>query len=366
MAGPKKLPHCSREGDYSATSPRVRYADGGRLLQIFFERSPGMEWNQEQFPYRRDGKKRGQCKGYSRGSRRRMMNRLNEVSVEADLPAFIGLTYPDESYDDDPEKLSKKSKVWFQRLLKRMYRACPSACGFWKQEWKKRKTGLHEGKPMPHLHTLDWGFPQRVVAVGADGKLVYESFVPVRDCQASFSAMCRDVIKNHVFADYHQGVNMVDRLAAHEARRQFPDTDDRSWMSLFDWLSLNWYQIVGSGNVAHFQSGVEKCEQARTWRGALSYVSKMTRYISKDDTEDGMADVPAGRSWGIFNRACMPWAKIVEMPVSDEVGNRLRRVACHCLSRCLGRRVQRHYGLTHYCDVSQWKRLLEPSPPNPF
>src|SRR5674476_1204394 len=63
VAGPKKLPHCSREGDYSATSPRVRYADGGRLLQIFFERSPGMEWNQEQFPYRRDGKSAGSARG---------------------------------------------------------------------------------------------------------------------------------------------------------------------------------------------------------------------------------------------------------------------------------------------------------------
>jgi hypothetical protein len=133
-------------------------------------------------------------------------------------------------------------------------------------------------------------------------------------------------------------------------------------MTLFDWVSLAWYHVVGTGNVDHLKAGC-RVEKIRTWGGVMSYCAK---YMSKADSETFMSDVPAGRSWGIFNRAIMPWAKMVELPLDDEAGVRLRRVARYYLERRIGRRVQRHFGLTLYCDVSQFKRLLARPPDSPF
>jgi hypothetical protein len=63
----------------------------------------------------------------------------------------------------------------------------------------------------------------------------------------------------------------------------------------------------------------------------------------------------------------MPWAKMIELPLAEDVGVRVRRIARRYLERQLGRRVQRHFGITVYCDASQFKRLLCEVPPDvPF
>jgi len=95
----------------------------------------------------------------------------------------------------------------------------------------------------------------------------------------------------------------------------------------------------------------------------LSYAAK---YMSKTDSENWMADLAVGRSWGIFNRALMPWAKLVELDLSDDVGNRVRRIARRYLEHRLGRRVQRHYGLTLYCNTAPFKALFGRAPDAPF
>ena len=134
-----------------------------------------------------------------------------------------------------------------------------------------------------------------------------------------------------------------------------------NFMGFFDWISLAWYHVVGSGNTDHFLAGC-RVEKIRTWGGVLSYCAK---YMSKADSESFLSDVAYGRSWGIFNRALMPWATIVEFPLDEDVGVRVRRIARRYLERQLGRRVQRHFGITVYCDASQFKRLLE-EPDAPF
>jgi hypothetical protein len=133
-------------------------------------------------------------------------------------------------------------------------------------------------------------------------------------------------------------------------------------MNLFDWISLAWYHVVGTGNVEHFLAGC-RVEKIRTWGGVLSYCAK---YMSKADAENFLVDVPTGRSWGVFNRAYVPWAKMIELPLDIETGIRVRRIARRYLEHKLGRRVQRHYGMTVYCDVAQWKRLLARPPDVPF
>lgn len=354
------IPHCNEDGDWSASSPRVCYADGGRYLKLSFARSQAMEWNQEHF-YNRDRQSvRGVCKGFSFGSRRRMLDRFNQISVAADRPDFVALTLPDDCFDDCVSSFSKTAKSYLDVLLKRLNRACPSACGFWRIEWKARKSGLYEGKLFPHFHLLVWGLPQRSLVTTSSGIELEESFVPVRDCQQSLALMFELVVKEYVFKSTQSAEKFIARKARQASRLDdVPQADVRSWMSFFDWVSLAWYHVVGTGNVDHFLAGC-RVEHIRTWGGVLSYCAK---YISKADSENFMSDVPTGRSWGIFNRSNMPWAKLIELDLSDDVGNRVRRIARHYLEHRLGKRVQRHYGLTLYCDVSSWKRLLESSPP---
>jgi hypothetical protein len=132
-------------------------------------------------------------------------------------------------------------------------------------------------------------------------------------------------------------------------------------MGFQDWASLAWYHVVGSHNVNHLTAGC-RVELLRSWGGAMAYAAK---YLGKSDA-GFLSEVEFGRSWGIFNRVAMPWAKMVELDLSPEVGIRLRRVARRYLERRFGRRVRKQYGVTVYCDVQQFRKLWEEPPPDPF
>jgi hypothetical protein len=351
---------------YSRECKGVSFADGGRYLRLAFVRNPSQDDERHEDVERWV---RGKCKGFSFGSRRRMLDRLNSVSVAAELPDFITLTLPDGAFDDDVERFAKTAKAHLDTLAKRIRRACPSACGFWRIEWKARKSGKHEGKLFPHFHMLAWGFPQRLVGETFDGVEINESFVPVRDQQQSFTSIIQDVRKKYVFKGKtpSKAVRSCEAFQAradrHLVRSRFTASESvESYMNLFDWISLAWYHVVGTGNVEHFLAGC-RVEKIRTWGGVLSYCAK---YMSKADAENFLVDVPTGRSWGVFNRAYVPWAKMIELPLDIETGIRVRRIARRYLEHKLGRRVQRHYGMTVYCDVAQWKRLLARPPDVPF
>jgi len=77
-------------------------------------------------------------------------------------------------------------------------------------------------------------------------------------------------------------------------------------------------------------------------------------------------DVQFGRSWGIFNRKSVPWAKMIEVELDGETGVRLRRVARRYLERRFGRKVKAPYGITLYGGVENFRRIWERPPPDPF
>jgi len=355
-----------------------------------------MEWNQEQFVSYRDEARRGVCKGFSFGSRRRMLDRLNQVSVAAELPDFVTLTLPDDCFDDCVTTFAKAAKLHLDVLLKRLRRVCPSACGFWRIEWKARKSGKHEGKLFPHFHLLMWGLMQRslgeVARIDRETREVisveerFESCVALPDSQLSLKLVealavpldnvpapegeCKVISKSGIGEYCFKGrrrfvdrcTSLVINLAVEKTDPAHPLAEQARNMTFFDWVSLAWYHVVGTGNVDHLKAGC-RVEKIRTWGGVMSYCAK---YMSKADSETFMSNVPTGRSWGVFNRVYMPWAKMVELPLGDDAGIRLRRIARHYLERRLGRRVQRHFGMTVYCDVSQFKRLLARPPDSPF
>lgn len=392
------MPHCNLEGDYSCQQPKVRYAEGGRLFKLSFGRSPAADWNGEQF-VSYDKKRRGKCRGYSFGSRRRMLDRLNSVSCAAEFPEMVSLTLPDESFNDSVTEFSKQAKNWLDAWLKRLRRVCPSACAFWRIEWKARKTGLWVGKLFPHFHLLIWGLPVRDFYGGfnKDGTVIEESFVLVEDVQGEFIEVLKQAIgmkrvaggldaaliaentlplpgrdqelRRYCDSNGYYGVakkgqiRRFRRARIMEASRASGFLDEvQKWMVFRDWCALSWYHVVDSHNLKHFEAGVT-VERVRSFAG-VAYCAKA--YLSKVDAESFLSEVEFGRSWGIFNRKFMPWAKIVEMDLSPDAGIRLRRVARRYLEHRLGRRVKRPYGVTLYCDTSQWCRLLAPPPDTPF
>lgn len=325
-----------------------------------------MEWNQENFV--KPGGVRGRCKGFTFGSRRRMLDRLNQVSTAADLPDFVACTLPDDCFQDSLSEFAKTAKLHLQVLLKRIVRVVPTACGFWRIEWQKRKSGLYVGKLFPHFHMLMWGLPQRVVGQHEVRGQILESYVPVVDAQQSLSMLGQRILREYTFGSRRKGERFSTRIFRHESRVEDAEHiaekfgREHSFMSFFDWLSLAWYHVVGTENVEHFMAGcsVTKIE---TWGGAAFYCAK---YMSKADAEEFLAGESTGRNWGIFNRAHMPWAKMIELPLPDDVGVRLRRVMRRYLEHQTGRKINRHFGMTLYCQPARFLPMVAPPPDTPF
>lgn len=323
-----------------------------------------------------------------------MMNRLNEVSVAARLPYFVTATLPDDVFDDDVARFAKRAKVYSDNFFKRLRRVSPRACGFWRIEWKARLSGLHEGKLFPHFHFLVWGLEERSLGdyykEDESGRVVsvvemFEAFVDLPDSQLTLQLVnilslpacpplpALGVCNTHIvtgagdwwFSGKRKFVerchDLVDSLATERLDSSHPVAQRARKMSFADWASLAWYHVVGSQNTDHLKAGV-RVERVRSWGGAMSYCAK---YMSKVDCEF-LSDVAFGRSWGVFNRAAMPWAKIIEMPLDAETGNRLRRVARRYLDRVCGSKRPRPYGFTLYCDVVQWSKLWSRPPDAPF
>lgn len=400
-----EIPRCSKEHDYSTERPRLKFSDGGRYLRVQFALSPAAQWNMEQFG--RNPESRGKCKGFSRGSRRRLLDRLNTVSKAAELPAFITMTFPDDVFIDSAAEFAEFAKSKLDTFIKRLRRVEPAACGLWRIEWQSRKSGKHEGKLFPHFHLLLWGLPKRMLgevdvwAKDDDGqkmvvgtKEVWENFVHTPDTQLSLEllnlwAKPRDTVNpdtlgkgqfrveigptenlpSFTFQGSHRFVERCERLhsdvwiseVSSEVVAQKPEGQRARNMSFQDWASLAWYHVVASHNTDHLTAGV-RVETVRSWGGVMSYAAK---YLGKAG-DDFLSDVQFGRSWGIFNRVAVPWGKMVELDLTNEMGIRLRRIARHYLERRIGRRRNVPYGITLYCDVEQFRRLWEESPPDPF
>lgn len=379
--------HCSLEGDYSVEKPRLRIADGGRLMEIHFARSEASEWNAEMFGSRFGGV-RAKCRGFSYQSRKRMMAKMNTVSCAAPLPAFVTLTFPDvvvgQFVGQGLGVFAKYAKREVDSFFKRLLRVVPTASAFWRLEWQSRKSGEFEGKLVPHFHLMIWGLESRPVPGRCDDRL--EHFVPVKDKQLQFnllhlmdnfieaSAAKAEKILAESDAMWVTGTQLSDgryvkccvkpRFTVRHtnqcitAEGKFSQVFEPSCMSFQDWVSMVWYHIVDSHDINHFTAGA-RVERVRTWGGVVSYAAK---YLTKTDSEF-LSEVPFGRSWGVFNRAAMPWAKIIELDLENEVGVRLRRVARRYLEHKLGRKWNAPYGITLFCDGRQFLRLIPPPPP---
>lgn len=200
--------------------------------------------------------RRGCVKGFSGGSRRRMLRLVNSLRLDV-LPWFITLTLPDVC------DLTSMSLVW-KRFCMRFKREFPGGSFVWRREWAIRRSGLGAGSLMCHWHLLVFGVPCRWLPRNRRGKWV------------SVSAG-RVVVRSSVGVE-SDDVGIEDRFR--------------------EWLSRMWYDAVGSGNRAHFLAGTN-CVALQKLGGVKYYVAK---YAAK------CGDSAGGRCWGVHNRCCLPWA----------------------------------------------------------
>jgi hypothetical protein len=105
------------------------------------------------------GGKRGNINGFSRKSRKRMLEKLGELE-KTNLPFFVTLTYPDEFFDDRLNMALIKRKH-LDRLRLAMKRKYPGHGSIWRMEFMSRKSGIYPGEIFPHFHLLVWGISDR-------------------------------------------------------------------------------------------------------------------------------------------------------------------------------------------------------------
>lgn len=126
------------------------------------------------------------------------------------------------------------------------------------------------------------------------------------------------------------------------------------------WLSLTWYECVGSGDVKHLAAGTQ-VQQASGTRQVKAYASKL--YAAKD-TDDGVIE-EQGRAWGILAEQFLPWAEAVMRLLAPGEAARALRVLRRYFKAAVRRRGRRRgkvRSVLRWCFVDcseRWASLLE-------
>jgi len=113
--------------------PFIEWTAGASLLKV----SGGGDFE------RQGGGKKKPITGFSKGSRRRLMQTIARIKPDCELPCFVTLTYPDKF----PEP--RESKKHLKTFIKRLLRAHPLCGVIWKLEPQERGA--------PHYHMMVWG-----------------------------------------------------------------------------------------------------------------------------------------------------------------------------------------------------------------
>jgi hypothetical protein len=89
-----------------------------------------------------------------------------------------------------------------------------------------------------------------------------------------------------------------------------------------DWLSLTWFEVVGSGDERHLRAGTQ-VQRVDSWRRVVGYAAK---YLAKEVSELPEAwQKGVGRWWGVHNRKKAP-REAMEVELSGPAYFRVRRV----------------------------------------
>ncbi len=209
-----------------------------------------------------------------------------------------------------------------------MKRRFPGIGIVWRLEFKRRKSGLNVGKVAPHYHLLVWNVPRKFDYKAERGKWIstrpgpegsWELSVTVNDGQQR-----REVVRK----------GFQDRLG--------------------EWMSRNWYDVAGTGELKHYNSGTNVTELESTEQ-VFYYVSK---YLGKVE-EDLPCPYP-GRFWGIVNPANMPKGKRVVLKCTGKQVAQIMRWMRRYIHAVTQRRYRfNRWSMSCLCNAGFWAECLE-------
>jgi len=268
-------------------------------------------------------KKRGLIHGFSRSSRRRMMQFLAKVCLDGLLPLFGTTTYPD-IFPDEAEKFKRD----LQTLIERLKRRFPLIGLLWRLEFKVRKSGVNVGKVAPHFHWLLWNVPRQFDFKAETGK--WAKITKGRD------GTWLETVK---FYDGDKIATVVNPVSG----------QDR----FTEWLSRNWYDVAGTGDLRHYNAGTN-VKVLTSKREVFFYVSK---YMGKTETDAG-CECP-GRFWGVVNPKNIPMGKRKWIYCTGRQATQLMRF----MRRYVRSVTQRKYRFNRWsmnclCDADFWLERL--------
>lgn len=379
-------PHVENIGFFEG-SPEVwqaNFYEGGSLVELVKPRAEGLGPG---------GGKRGKVVAFSEKSRRRLMRALARTKADC-LPVFMTLTYPD-NFPGDPSTWKGHLRAWCKRLK----REHPEAAGFWKLELKPRLSGDNVGKVAPHFHLLLWNLP--LSWEDCSNPQMHWEYILRREDFEDGRQLIREVkwrdgqwmgTRSCNLAERGRGdirkypMQVVDRRwkdrkgrewravelwlldgRAHLSDKlaEWKDSGGSSWgyMELKEWVSMTWFQVVGSCDRRHLKAGT-RVEQVKSREGVMYYASK---YVCKADASTVGA---AGRFWGVHNVQLIPWAEIVNVKMSADQAQRLKRVMVRYVfasGRQRGKHIKmnsrRGAGLSCFVrDSAWWAQRWRPPP----
>lgn len=141
----------------------------------------------------RGGGLRGKIVGWSDGSRGRFIRWLNRVRWPSGKCYFVTLTFPDEFPSP------KESKRLLRVLLKRIGRQYPLLAEAWRQELKRRKSGVNEGKIASHFHLFMWGITDGLTNFWS---WLRDNWTEITGCSWEYGAHVREVNERKQACNY--------------------------------------------------------------------------------------------------------------------------------------------------------------------
>lgn len=268
-------------------------------------------------------RKRGQIHGFSRASRRRMMQLLAKVRLDELLPLFGTTTYPD-IFPDEAEKFKRD----LQTLIERLKRRFPRVGLLWRLEFKRRKSGVNAGKVAPHFHWLLWNVPRRFDFKPETGK--WAKVNQARD------GTWRETVR------FYDGDKIATVVKPVSGQDRFTE-----------WLSRNWYDVAGTGDLKHYNAGTN-VEVFLSKREVFFYVSK---YMGKVEAEEG-CKCP-GRFWGVVNPKNIPMGERKRIYCTGKQATQLMRFMRRYIHAVTQRKYRfNHWSMSCMCRADFWLERL--------
>lgn len=262
-----------------AAAAQVRVAAQGHLYKVRVCR---------QDAGRTGGGIRGLVEGFSRGSRKRLlelMSRLDFQYLPGGLCVYVTVTYPAD-YPSDRYAKRHHMRAFFERVRRR-WRS--SAAGIWRME--------HQGRGAPHFHILLWGVPPIAVELLRSWWAGIIGYLGPYELQ----------VDSQVLTDWRQVMSYVGKYVAKVvAEISSPAATE----VVEDCVSFEQVMITPPGVldiVTYWHAGESSSEAPACEEQVGS---------TRSDT--------IGRVWGVFQRDLLPWGKVEYMQL--EVGRWLAKV----------------------------------------